>query len=120
MIFHLRIGLFLIATMIARSAEQPGYVCFSRLDIPSYTSIARAARLAGNIEVTVRLDETGSAQDIGVTGHAAPAILQTFTRGMLTGASYRKDCANSTMKVNFVFELRGPESECPNQEVIVI
>src|SRR5688572_28915184 len=80
-----------------RQEDTTNAECIERVQISPYPQLARQARIAGTLLVTVKLGQNGTVQDIAAESHLnhdmAKGLLLKFIEPVLRKAQFRRDCA---------------------------
>jgi hypothetical protein len=94
--------------------------CVQRLEMPSYSKLALAARIQGAIATTIKLSSTGSLQTIMTERHGMTEILTNGLKILVPSIEeaikksvFRSDCAGKTVRLVFRFEIKGAFREDP-------
>jgi TonB family protein len=101
------------------SANPPqGDVVLIKLTQPIYPPLARQARIAGDVELTIEVRKDGTVQSaVVVSGH--PLLKQAALDGAQQSEFECRNCSESAVPVQLVytFQLAGSESCCTAAEI---
>lgn len=105
----------------ASTQDATNAVCAEKIQMPSYPSLARQARIVGTISVTVQLGPNGTVEKISAQSHLnndrAQAILLTPIEMSLRKSQFRGDCAGMLLVLEFEFRLDGDPYDRQTQEI---
>jgi hypothetical protein len=95
--------------------------CVERLEIPAYPLLARQARLAGTLSVTVTLGSGARIENIAakadLNNNGAQGVLLIPVQNAIRTAHFREDCAGKQVILVFDFRITGDPSDRQQQEV---
>ncbi len=89
-----------------RLLEIPSAVS-TKLEVPQYPTLARMAHVEGRVEVSLRVDVTGSSADIAIVGHP---LLKVSVENQVARWRFPPQVVGQTLK--FVMEFK---TNCPEQ-----
>jgi hypothetical protein len=102
-------------------SDETNSTCAQRIQIPSYPPLARQARLAGTLSVTVKLGNNASVDEVSAQSHLnndrAQAVLLIPIENALRKSQFRRDCAGKIVTLEYDFRLTGDPSDRQMQEV---
>jgi hypothetical protein len=104
------------------SAQDPtNAMCAEKIQIPSFPSLARQARLSGTLSVNVKLGPSGTVDEISAQSHLnndrAQAVLLIPIEKALRNSQFRRDCAGKLVILEFDFRIDGDPYDSQTQEV---
>lgn len=100
-------------------SAQPNFACIEELTIPKYPALARQARLQGQVEVRVALNESGKAIKT-INSSAAPLLRQAVEKA-LDASRFSVSCPTHEFTIVFAFELDlDAPPKTPDEGTVVI
>ena len=101
--------------------DTPNAACVERLELPSYPLLARQARLAGTLSVTIALDHSAAVDKItakaNLNNNGAQGVLFVpVQNAILHKAHFRQNCAGKEVVLVFDFRITGDPSDAQQQE----
>ena len=102
-------------------ADTSNAACVERLELPTYPLLARQARLAGTLSVTVRLDHNAVVDNVTAKADlnnngAQGALFVPVKNAIFHKAQFRQDCADKEVILVFDFRITGDPSDAQQQE----
>jgi hypothetical protein len=101
-------------------ADTPNAACVERLEMPTYPLLARQARLAGTLSVTVTLGPGATVENIttkaDLNNNTAQGVFFTPLKNTILKGRFREDCAGKQVTLIFEFRISGDPSDRQQQE----
>jgi len=110
----------LVNTVVTRAQEasldRNNVECGVRIRLPSYPTIARAARIAGKVTAVVSLADDGRPAGIEVAG--AHPLLRTAVEKELRSSEFSSTCGGRQVRLVFEFLIVGEPVEHPQSTFV--
>ena len=103
------------------ATDNTNMACVEHLQIPTYPPLARQARLAGTLVVTVELSADATVRNVTaeskLNNNGARIVLERPTEIYLRKSQFSKECAGKTVVLLFEFQINGDPNDRQQQEV---
>lgn len=112
----IRAGLLMCFLVIGRAmAEESAFQCIEQITMPVYGGLVWQAQVTGR--ATAQIVLTDGKPEIRV--QSSDRVLAAWVTGALRAATFRTECRNRIVHLEFQYELRGKRREAPDNQVSV-